>query len=444
MRLPLRYCALLRLYSAGWTLALPFLRRNARLKDGFAQRLAPHDWAPPCDIWIQAASGGEAWLAAELLPHLAKGSSSGAPLRLLLSSFTRQGIDVLEQAAQNCPPELSCTVRFMPFDRPPAMRRALAQTRPKAVVLLETELWPGLMLAANEAGIPLMVLNARMSEKSVAGYRRLPGLWPRMAPRLVAAISPEDAARFASLFALGENSVTVVPNIKFDRALSAAKPAPLAPEAAALLSGPRTRVLLASTREEEENALLSLIASLRAKAPEISLILAPRHMHRVPAWREMLDKAGIPFALRSAATAPGNGVLIWDAFGEMMHLYATSHVVFVGGSLAPLGGQNYLEALGTGLSPFVGPHLDNFAWIGPELARTGLVRIVPDAKALEQGLLEDINSRNANPDLFDACREDIRARFKAWAAERTGGAARCAQLALTVAFSGKAKAGARD
>ncbi len=443
MSLPFRYAALAGLYGGAWRLARPFLRRVSRLKDGFDERLAPAGWAEPCDLWIQSASAGESYLAAEMLPHLKAPlkSPQAGPLRVLLTTCTRQGLDVLSQARQALAdnPALSPAVRYFPLDQPGIMERALAMAQPRVIVLLETELWPGLLFAAAKRRIPVVVVNGRMSAKSLSGYRKLGGFWPHVAPARVAAISEEDARRFDRLFYREDVPVrsSILLNIKFDRALRASSgiaqdtpilPGPLAEQA--------MRVLFASVREEEEEALAPVLRHIHERKPGVSLLVAPRHMHRVAAWRALLEREGIPPVLRSGLQGPPppGAAVLWDAFGELNALYAASHIAFVGGSLAPLGGQNFLEPLAHGSIPLVGPHLKNFAWIGPTLEARGLVRKVADATDLERELFAAIEAFQADAPAFMQKREETRRLFAAWARERIGGSAQAAALALSVAF----------
>ena len=325
------------------------------------------------DIWLQAASGGEAYLVWELLAHLAvlcEKQGTPEPLRVLATTWTRQGLDILQDMSGKLHekhPWLSVRSAFFPLDAPKLMEKALDQVRPRVVGLLETELWPGLMLACEKRHVPMLILNGRMTDKSLRGYLKLeaaiPGFWESIAPKHVCAISKADAGRFARIF--GGDRVEAVPNIKFDRATATAIPAVsdpllklLPPELHA-----RQTVLLASVREQEEPALLSVIQTLRAHdAPTI--VVAPRHMHRVKPWQALLSGAKLPAVMRSKqeGTIPAGSIVIWDTFGELGQLYQLADAVFVGGSLAPLGGQNFLEPLALGRIPCCGPHLDNFAW----------------------------------------------------------------------------------
>lgn len=334
-------------YGLAWLAARPVLCRHKRLQEGFPQRLVPDGWPGSAlgmetgdgsasshtrsDIWLQAASGGEAYLVWELLAHLAvlcEKQGTPEPLRVLATTWTRQGLDILQDMSGKLHekhPWLSVRSAFFPLDAPKLMEKALDQVRPRVVGLLETELWPGLMLACEKRHVPMLILNGRMTDKSLRGYLKLeaaiPGFWESIAPKHVCAISKADAGRFARIF--GGDRVEAVPNIKFDRATATAIPAVsdpllklLPPELHA-----RQTVLLASVREQEEPALLSVIQTLHAHdAPTI--VIAPRHMHRVKPWQALLSGAKLPAVMRSKqeGTIPAGSIVIWDTFGELGQL----------------------------------------------------------------------------------------------------------------------------
>ncbi len=515
MPLRLHHRALLALYGAVWRLARPVLARNRRLAHRFEERLVPRQWATPVDVWVQSASGGESYLAWELLkalPAAAQGNdgkmanisggriggerrpdsrgdthngmgtatplgcpADGADMppvrKVLLTSCTEQGLDVLHKAAAWAAderPDLDVQVQVFPFDEPYLMGEALAQAQPRAVVLLETELWPGLLAACTVADIPVGVVNGRMTPPSLAAYLAIEGFWQAVGPFRVAAMSDDDAMRFALLLGsrAGADGVDVMPNMKFDRVVpdvvassrassaeahgNAAKrdavppctgvgnavgtggaaaedrpdadaPGTPAPMGEVMREG-ASLVVFGSVREEEETALLSVLLRLRDERPRTDIAIAPRHMHRVEAWCHMLRHAGITPVLRSSLmTPPAPGaVIVWDTFGELGALYAAARAVFVGGSLAPLGGQNYLEPLARGVVPCVGPHLGNFEWIGDALRQQGLVQVVPDADALAGMLLHHLERPMP--------RDKVLERFMAWAEPRRGGALRAAQV----------------
>ena len=430
------------LYSFAWTLARPLLRHNRRLADGFVERLVPPDWAGPAadgvDIWIQAASGGEARLACALLDALA--ARGVGEFSVLLTTWTRQGRDILEAGIARLPRHgrMRALARFMPFDDPALMRRALAQAGPRLVVLLETEIWPGLLLTCREAHVPVLLANGRLRARTLWNYLRCASLWRTLAPDRIAAISEVDAERFRRLFPV--TPCTVIGNIKLDQAVPGGSEQPvsvpvLAPGLLSLLTGGERRplVLFASVREEEENLLRNVLRELFAPGEDaVRLLVAPRHMHRIEAWGILLDDLGLSWARRSAPDAAKTDVVLWDAFGELPWLYSVADAVFVGGSLAPLGGQNFLEALAAGVAPLVGPHLGNFAWAleeggsNPGLTACDLLRIVPDA----QGLADCLRAAVARGPLTPVSRSATQARFADWLIPRQGGTAAQVDLIL--------------
>jgi len=395
--LPFGARMMLGLYGLAWRAALPGLRRNKRLREGWEQRVLSAGLPARADLWIQAASGGEAYLAWELLDRLAEcaPTQGAARLTVFVSTFTSQGLGILGQAREALAARLDLVPAYMPFDLPGRMEQALKAIAPRAVVLLETELWPGLLAACRKTGVPALVLNARMTPKSLNGYMRLPGFWRAFSPERVLAVSDDDARRFKALFPLSR--VGVMQNIKFDR-LSFSPAAPKA-EIAALLQEGAPFIVLGSVRKQEEDQVLAIARGLLERHPGAVIGLFPRHMERVKAWCEALGQANIPFARRSAGqTARPGSVLVWDAFGELGSAFGLARACFLGGSLADLGGQNFLEPLAHGVVPVIGPSWSNFAWVGEEIFATGLVRQERDAQSVLDalcGLAQDIPDRQA-------------------------------------------------
>jgi 3-deoxy-D-manno-octulosonic-acid transferase len=420
------------LYGLAWRAALPILHRNKRLAEGWAERTLASGPLPQAELWLQAASGGEAYLAWEMLRRLPKvlrdrgAPAAATPLRVLVTTFTSQGLGVLEQAkaqlAADFPGQVELLPAFFPFDLPGRMARAIASVRPRAVVLLETEIWPGLLAACHNAGVPALLLNGRMTEKSVEGYQRLSWLWPALAPKRVLAVSEPDAARFATVFGMdrGSEGVDTMPNIKFDRLRFDA--GHVQPEFARLLPKDAPFVVLGSVRKEEEEDVLRMVRGLIQARPDAVIGLFPRHMQRVCIWERLLREAGIPFALRSEtehAVAAGS-VLIWDVFGELGGAFSLARAAFLGGSLAPLGGQNFLEPLAFGVGVVTGPSWSNFAWVGEEIFAQGLVRRAQDWQGALRGLCGLLES---SPE-----RSDIREKAEIYAQSRRGGAEAACQL----------------
>jgi len=405
--------AALKLYEWLWQAATPLLCRNQRLQEGLSQRRGQPFPQGPFDLWIQAASAGESHLAGQILEQM----GVRAPHRILVTSNTRQGKDTIDGAIKGLTPQATPTrwkTAYFPFDQPSRMKRAVESIQPRVMVLLETEIWPGLMVALKTAGIPIIIINARMQAKSLHHYRLWPTFWQALAPDRILAVSPEDADRYGRLY--GAEHVSVMPNMKFDRIRSNAaggQPNPVKK----LIPANASFVVLGSIRKEEEDAVDRMIGYLLDQRPDILIGLFPRHMHRIPAWQQRLKAAGIPCHMRSqlASAADAKSVILWDVFGELTEAYAHAAGAFVGGSLAPLGGQNFLEPLTGGLIPTIGPSWTTFNWVGRELFDNGLVRVADNWRHAADALLETM------AESLD--RKDVLIRLDRYLAERRGGTA---------------------
>lgn len=419
-------------YGLLWRLAAPLLRRSKRLADGWAERHIPEHWLKPdfppaetqaehpVDIWLQAASGGEARLAVALCRSL----STDRPLRVLVATWTRQGRDIIEKAVPalaESHPLLHLAVRFAPFDRPDIARRAIRLARPRVLALLETELWPSLMAACRDEGVPVHVLNGRINSSTMRFGRFFSSLMRDIAPQSVHAISEHDRQRFAAVFPA---EGTVVPNIKFDLATELLDKPLSANSLNVLPEGPA--FLFASVRECEESRLPEHLQRLTAAIPSACIVIVPRHLHRVEAWKSRLTALGFQPRLFSEITEQRAEarVLIWDRFGDLPALYAAAQAVFVGGSFG-MGGQNFLESLAGGRVPCIGPSADNFLWALdggalPSLEESGLLRVASTPEAVMDAMLE----LAASP----LPREEVRERFRAWLEPRLGASASYAAL----------------
>jgi 3-deoxy-D-manno-octulosonic-acid transferase len=232
-----------------------------------------------------------------------------------------------------------------------------------------------------------------------------------MAPERILAVSEEYRNRFSQLF---DTPVELMGNIKFDRMPAAASSAQ-GNELAMLLPPDIPFLVLGSIREEEERDVLHVIKGLRRHHPEIVIGLFPRHLHRISSWTQLLKSAGISFLMRSALAGPVTGgyVVCWDRFGELAHAYGLCRTAFVGGTLAPVGGQNFLEPLTHGIVPCIGPHWDNFSWIGRDIVDSGLVREVDNPEELVHCLVQLLDGPED--------RESVRSRAQEYITERRGG-----------------------
>lgn len=400
------------LYDLGWKAALPFLRKNKRLKEGFDRRTLKNTLPPEADIWIQAASAGEANLASEILKNI----NPGKPTKILVTTNTLQGLQQLEKTAYHISPNLrkvTAAATYFPFDMPSLMHKALKAVKPKLVVLLETEIWPGFLTACKDLNIPVIIINGRMTTKSLAGYLSCPGFFKNLAPKEILAISEDDANRFKTLF--GSDNISVMSNMKFDRTgVEDSLPYTSNPISGALK--PKTPfIILGSIRKEEEPQVRKLISGLNKERPKTVIGLFPRHMHRIEAWKKMLTDDGLPFVLRSEIEghAPYGHIVLWDVFGEMVPALSMSRAAFIGGSLAPVGGQNFLEPLSYGITPVIGPYWSNFAWVGQEIIDSKLVRQADNWEGVLQELL-DVTRKASKPDR-------VKKAFKKYLKDRRGG-----------------------
>ncbi len=373
----------MRVYDTAWGLALPLLRLSNRLKDGFAHRKTEAG-LPEAEIWIQAASGGEAYLAWTLAKQL----RPPGPLRILVTTNTRQGMDILEKAKAELAvsnPLLTLFPAWFPFDRPSLMDRAVSKVNPKLAVLLESEMWPGFVSALKGHHCPVLIVNGRMTPKSMSGYLRFPKTCKKLRPDHILAISDNDRMRFQKVF--GDNHASIMTNIKFDR-LEISPPDEKTEVIANTASDGQSSglpgrwiptnsrfLVLGSVRQEEEAQLSRIIKKIHEARPDVIIGLFPRHLARLGYWKNKIAELGLRFHLRSgpAMSVRGGDIILWDIFGELSTAYGMADAVFVGGSLAPLGGQNFLEPLVYGCVPVIGPSYENFAWVGEDIFREKLV-----------------------------------------------------------------------
>ncbi len=426
-------------YDLAWKLAVPLLRRNQRLAEGFEDRRLRHRIPEPANLWIQAASAGEAYLAGSLIKNLKPAN----PVNILLTSNTRQGMDILRQAVDDITGNdrgLKAQTAYFPFDAPSVMEKAVRHIRPEVMVLLESEIWPGLLFALKRYRCKVLIINGRLADKSLKRYLIWPRLWRSLRPDKVLAVSEDDSKRFALLF--GNHGVEVMPNIKFDRISNSLSSVnnPLRE----ILPSNIPFLILGSVGDEEESLIEKTILHIRSRRPDIVIGLFPRHIYRTEHWKTRLNRIGIRWILRSElpdcqnsffAGNPecknsffANGtVILWDRFGELSLAYRLAKAAYVGGSLVPLGGQNFLEPLIAGIVPVIGPYWEAFAWVGNEIMEQGLVRVAADWKEAAEILLRQSETSPRT--------EDIRALSLEYLRTRQGGTARsCALIAEFLDF----------
>ena len=360
-------------------------RRGKEDHARFGERLGRPGLARPEGrlVWMHAASVGE---SVSLLPLVARLRETFPGVGVLVTSGTVTSARLLRERLP-----AGALHQFVPVDRPSAVRRFAVHWRPDLAIWVESELWPNLILETAGRGTPMLLVNARMSGRSAARWRRAPHLSrPLLASFAgVLAQTEADAARFR---ALGAERVVVRGNLKND-----APPLPAdEPQVAALRQAVAGRPCwaAASTHEGEEETVAEALSALRRTVPDLLTILAPRHPERGTAVADLLRLRGLATARRSAdaAIAPATAVYLVDTLGELGLVYRLADIAFVGGSLAPHGGHNPLEPARLDCALLAGPHTENFAEAYAALEGAGALVRVADAAALAGAvgtLLED-------------------------------------------------------
>lgn len=390
-----------------------YLRRRARQAPAYLEHWDERfdgvvSGIPAGAIWIHAVSVGET-RAAEPLVRALRAAWPEAPL--LMTQMTPTGRATAEALYGDF-----AHIRYLPYDYAEAANRFLASLKPKFGVLMETELWPNLIHQARLQGVPLFVANARLSEKSLRGYRRIRGL---IGPALgelaaIAAISREDADR---LSALAPCRVQVCGSIKYD----------ITPADAMLALGARftERIgkrpvfVCASTREGEEALILESWCKLET---DCLLVLVPRHPERFDAVEQLARERGMRVARRSKDDVLPNDLQVWigDSMGEVYAYYAAADVTFVGGSLMPLGAHNLIEPAAMGKPVLFGPSTFNFAEASRLALEAGAAMQVADADELVQA----VHTLLADPDR----RKEMENAARSFAAAHKGATERVVHL----------------
>lgn len=332
-------------------------------------------------LWIHAVSVGETLAAQPLIAAIRQQYPS---LPLLITTMTPTGSERVRAIWGDTVSHV-----YAPYDYPGAIARFLRYWRPCALVVMETELWPNTLAAAHAAGLPVLLANARLSERSARGYARAGVLTREMLMHLskVAAQDEATATRFRAL-GMPDEHVIVTGSLKFDLTISAAQTA-LA-DAWRVQAGLHSRPVwvAASTHAGEDAFMLAAHAELREHHPDALLILVPRHPERFESVAQQVQAAGMTCVRRSTQmpVQPDTAVWLGDSMGELLSWLALAQAAFVGGSLVPTGGHNTLEPIALGVPTLTGPHDFNFASINAELRAAGALLTVSDAATLAQAL----------------------------------------------------------
>jgi len=327
---------------------------------------------------IHAASVGETIAAVPLIRQLQKIYSD---LPITVTTMTVTGSQQVRKSLQN-----SVFHVYVPYDLPDAVQRFFNKIKPKMLIIMETELWPNLLHYAHTKQIPILLANARLSEKSAQGYAKIKKFTAKMLQNInqIAAQSQSDANRFIKL-GMPQDRVNITGNIKFDISLH-----PRIQEAGESLrqqlGANRSVWIAASTHEGEEEIILAAFKQIKNQLPNCLLILVPRHPERFASVATLCKKLGFNIVLRSANEScdATTDIFIGDTMGELMKFYAATDVAFVGGSLVPIGGHNFLEPAILTLPIISGTHVFNFTEIARLLTEKHaliLVKTAPDLAA---------------------------------------------------------------
>ncbi|WP_440866497.1 lipid IV(A) 3-deoxy-D-manno-octulosonic acid transferase [Symbiopectobacterium purcellii] len=355
----------------------PAYRRRWSERYGFcAEKVKPNG------IMLHSVSVGETLAAIPLVRALRHRYPS---LPITVTTMTPTGSERVRSAFGNDVYHV-----YLPYDLPCALKRFFDQVNPKLVIIMETELWPNLITELHRRDIPLVIANARLSERSAAGYKKIGSLTRRILRRttLIAAQNQEDGERFIDL-GLPRSHLAVTGSLKFDISVTPE----LAARAVALRrqwASRRPVWIATSTHDGEEAIILAAHRELLNRFPDLLLILVPRHPERFPTTQALTQSLGFSYTLRSSGDVPAadTQVVIGDTMGELMMLYGIADIAFVGGSLVERGGHNPLEPTAHAIPVLMGPHTFNFKDICLKLSEAGGLITVKDTDSI----VKEVNS----------------------------------------------------
>ncbi len=397
-----------------WREQLPGRSRRERLG------CIPPSAAGEYTLWLHCASVGEVQAARPLVEALGQRCPG---YRLVITTMTATGAErvlALAESRRNSEDSAEVSHHFVPLDFPGSARRFVARLRPDLAIFFETELWPNLLASCERSGVPVAVVNGRLSPRAFRGYRRLR---PLMAEALshvawLAAKSEADARRFIEL-GMAPARTTVVGSLKFD--ITAGGDQEVS-ERLRTRFGRRPVWIAGSTHPGEDEQVLAAHAHLRKRLPDALLVLVPRHPRRFDEVAALCRQAGLTLARRSRDQWPGDDTAVYlgDSMGELLALYGAADLAFVGGSLVPIGGHNLLEPAAVGTPVLTGPALANFEDVAEAMRAAGALVEVDNAEALAAELWRLFGDREARHRLAAVGREVVAANRGALARTMVG------------------------
>ncbi|MBU8911732.1 MAG: 3-deoxy-D-manno-octulosonic acid transferase, partial [Desulfobacterales bacterium] len=393
-----------KLYNMLWKMSLPFLKKNRRLRSEFQKRISSFHHTK-ADIWIQAASAGEAYLAVNILQKL----EPKIKAKVLVTSTTSQGIDILKTrlTKNNISKSIDLKIEWFPFDMPVTIKEAVKTINPYIMVLLETEIWPALFYYLKQNRSKIFIINARLSKKSFTHYLKTKFLWKHLAPDYILATSRQDAKRYRQIFE--QAAVNTMPNIKFESIKTDTPDSKPLKQIKKVISHTLPLTILASVRRQEEKEVFLMLKKILSTFPDQVVAVFPRHMHRISNWKKLLSSQNLNFHLRSGITSPltSPGIILWDTFGELKTAYGFASIVFVGGSLKPMGGQNFIEPAIEGAVTVTGPYYDDFAWVKDDIFKKGIVIKKNNWKTIAETIIKALGTPVNRSDRKQLAREFI-------------------------------------
>lgn len=402
------------LFSIGVILAAPYYacRRGgvssiAAWRERFGHLSAAFSKTHDGSIWVHAVSVGETLAVAGLIRELAE---LFPERKIYMSHVTPAG----REASLARLPELAGRF-YLPLDWRWSVRRVLRRLQPALLLIVETELWPNLLRAAHELGTRVILVNARLSDRSFRGYRMVRPFMRRILENVdrICAQTVKDAERFRLLGASPER-VVVTGNLKFDALPQAATGTNL--KKALRATGRTPLIVAASTMANEEPLLLQAWRAIRSRHSGALLILAPRHPARFEAVAGLLSRDGKSFVRRTGLPSEETAVvhalgsaeiLLLDTIGELSRVFEFADLVFMGGSLVPTGGHNLLEPAFWGKPILFGPHMQNFAEIARLFLETGAAVQVRDAEELGRRMLELLDDDSRRRELGERAKQTL-------------------------------------
>jgi 3-deoxy-D-manno-octulosonic-acid transferase len=372
-------------------------------------------------IWLHAASVGEAKVLSVIVDHLKKINPDHS---MIVSVVTESG----KQEAERILKEVEF-VFHAPIDLKRFVKRAMASLNPCALILVETELWPNLIKEAKKRKCPVVLINGRISGKSLSKYLLLKGLFAEVLSYvdLFCMQSEEHAQRIRKLGA-EPDKVKVLGNLKFDRMVTQIPGIDKSVLKKRLYIPDDLRVIVGgSTRSGEEQILIRVFKRLKAEQEDLLLLLAPRHLDRMKKVEKMLLSQKLHFVRRSQLDGKvrlqNQRVVLLDTMGELASLYAIADLAFVGGSMVPLGGHNLLEPAACGVGVIFGPHVDHFKTAAELLIRCGGGIKIKNEEELYTRALDLLEDEEKRKGMGRAAREAIK--------RQSGVSQRTARLILT-------------